>query len=485
MSVRTWWLGSWIGRALSAVVAIKLVLAAAIWLLGDRQSLELLDRIANLALLIVAVLAFHQWTLQARGQLLWWVRRRLILSYVLVGAVPILLLSAFALLGFLLLFFDVSSYLVRNRLTAVTDQASTLARTTLVELDRSPFETRPEVLSRRHAVLETRYPGIELSMVPTTGVPRCGLAASKTLPPQPAGTLPRWVSCRGFAGMLLFASEPGTAGPLKLVARGAALPNRANPDYAVLVDLPVDQAGTAASLEGTGIQLGELTVVSGENTASPLAAQPKVIVPDPRTSSRSLFNTATFLTYTDWQTGLTGRAALSMSVQVGTLYRWLGGEANRSADVTFSRILLFTLVGIGGLLFVIEVIALANGLALARSITDAVDELFRGTERVKVGDYSKPIPQRTEDQLGQLASSFNDMTRSIKHAMEERAEKQRLEEELRIARDIQMSLLPLGPYSIPGVVLSGVCAPAREVGGDYYDYLPLEDGRLGLLIADV
>ena len=48
-----------------------------------------------------------------------------------------------------------------------------------------------------------------------------------------------------------------------------------------------------------------------------------------------------------------------------------------------------------------------------------------------------------------------------------------------------MSLLPQGPLGLPGLDLLAHCAPAREVGGDYYDVLPIEDGCLGVLIADV
>ena len=61
----------------------------------------------------------------------------------------------------------------------------------------------------------------------------------------------------------------------------------------------------------------------------------------------------------------------------------------------------------------------------------------------------------------------------------------RLEEELRIAHEIQMSLLPHGPLTMPGLSVSALCVPAREVGGDYYDYLLREDGQLDLVIADV
>jgi serine phosphatase RsbU (regulator of sigma subunit) len=89
------------------------------------------------------------------------------------------------------------------------------------------------------------------------------------------------------------------------------------------------------------------------------------------------------------------------------------------------------------------------------------------------------------DQLGELAGSFNSMTASIEDLLLQAAEKKRLEEELRIAHEIQMSLLPQGPLRMPGLSVTALCVPAREVGGDYYDFLPLDDHRVGVLIADV
>jgi phosphoserine phosphatase RsbU/P len=91
----------------------------------------------------------------------------------------------------------------------------------------------------------------------------------------------------------------------------------------------------------------------------------------------------------------------------------------------------------------------------------------------------------TRDQLGDLAESFNQMTGSIEDLLRQAEEKKRLEEELRIARSIQMSLLPQGQVAMPGVSVSALCVPAREVGGDYYDFFPLGDDRLAILIADV
>src|SRR6185295_13998446 len=132
-----------------------------------------------------------------------------------------------------------------------------------------------------------------------------------------------------------------------------------------------------------------------------------------------------------------------------------------------SDALLYFLIVVGVLFLIIEAAALTMGLALARSITSSVHELFMGTERVRHGNFTHRINIQSKDQLGELADSFNQMTGSIENLLQTAAEKKRLEEELRIARQIQMSLLP------------------REVGGDYYDFFPLGQRRLGVLIADV
>ena len=261
MNGRAWLVTSWTGRSLLGAIVLKGLLILALWATGGTAVLENADRIVNLALIVLASIAVVGVTMAMRARLLWRVRRKLILSYILIGAVPILLLIAFSMLAFLLVLFDVSSYLVQNRLALLTDQANNLARTTLTEVERTPFEGRSDVLARRQDVLETRYPGVAVAMIQTTGTPQCGVPASNDLPPA-TDTLPRWVDCRrGFSGMLLYRAA-GTAGPLRLVARAAALPNRPTADYAVIVDLPVDEASTAQALEGMGIRIGTLGLVS-------------------------------------------------------------------------------------------------------------------------------------------------------------------------------------------------------------------------------
>jgi sigma-B regulation protein RsbU (phosphoserine phosphatase) len=172
-----------------------------------------------------------------------------------------------------------------------------------------------------------------------------------------------------------------------------------------------------------------------------------------------------------------------MGVNISDMYSRLASAQGRNSR--FGQFLLLVVAVVGGLFLVIEAVALTMGLALARSITGSVHELFQGTERARQGDFSHKIAVTARDQLGELADSFNSMTSSIEELLREMEKKKRLEEELRIAREIQMSLLPQGPLTMPGLSIVGLCVPAREVGGDYYDFLPLDEHRTGILIADV
>src|SRR4051794_7042977 len=65
------------------------------------------------------------------------------------------------------------------------------------------------------------------------------------------------------------------------------------------------------------------------------------------------------------------------------------------------------------------------------------------------------------------------------------AQRERLNRELEIAREVQEHLFPQRLPSVPGLDYCGRCRPAREVGGDYYDFLDLPEGRLGIAIGDV
>ena len=65
------------------------------------------------------------------------------------------------------------------------------------------------------------------------------------------------------------------------------------------------------------------------------------------------------------------------------------------------------------------------------------------------------------------------------------AEREKQRRELEIAREVQERLFPQSYPSVPGLEFAGFCRPAHAIGGDYYDFVPLEGGRLGLAIGDI
>jgi predicted ester cyclase len=81
---------------------------------------------------------------------------------------------------------------------------------------------------------------------------------------------------------------------------------------------------------------------------------------------------------------------------------------------------------------------------------------------------------------------WDDLTRNLtwRVRVEQAQERERIEQELRVARQIQSSLLPKVTPQLYGWQLAASYKPAREVGGDFYDFLELEDGRLGLVVGD-
>jgi sigma-B regulation protein RsbU (phosphoserine phosphatase) len=437
---------------------------------------------------------------------LWRVRRKLTLSYIFIGFVPILLIVVFFLLCGLLLFFNVSSYLVQSRVNALVDETRFLAEATAIELEETSDDASfDEVLTRRQEAASARYHGASLVVVPTLRT--CGPANAtpgRTVNrPLLSGawvhldaptTLPGWVTCDGYAGLLAYQAPPTGAAAIResplwrthLAVRAVALPADAIPRYAVIVDVPVT-AATGLQLENeTGIELGDISTL-GMTATDVVPVTGRAIEEDtPAPTTHELLTWMTFLDYSDWVTGRTGNVVIAIGLNVPDIYRRISATPlTQIGNYSVGQLLLILLMVVAALFLIIQTVAFGMGLHLARSITGAVHELATGTEHVRRGDFTHRISVNSADQLGDLAESFNSMTASVEDLLHQKAEKERMEQELRIARQFQMSLLPQGPLRLEGLSVTAHCEPAREVGGDYYDYLPLGDKRVGIIIADV
>ena len=151
----------------------------------------------------------------------------------------------------------------------------------------------------------------------------------------------------------------------------------------------------------------------------------------------------------------------------------------------FVRGVSYILIGIAIFFAIIELIALIIGTRMTRTVTAAVAQLHDATRHIDRGDFSHRIPVKSSDQLADLAISFNSMTASIEKLMQEQREKQRLENELAIAQEVQAQLFPRLVSELESLEVHGFCRPARTVSGDYYDFLAASSHKLILAVGDI
>jgi phosphoserine phosphatase RsbU/P len=130
---------------------------------------------------------------------------------------------------------------------------------------------------------------------------------------------------------------------------------------------------------------------------------------------------------------------------------------------------------------------------IARSITRPLRAMAHATEGIGSGNLDIDLPPVTSgDEVGKLTEAFGYMKTSLKAYIEEltktTALKERMEGELKIAHDIQMSILPKMFPPFPDRTEFDIYAmiqPAKEVGGDFYDFFQIDDEHLCFVIADV
>ena len=156
-----------------------------------------------------------------------------------------------------------------------------------------------------------------------------------------------------------------------------------------------------------------------------------------------------------------------------------------SGSEVIRDVLVDALIAIAILFLLVELIAIWIGARLSRQITGAINQLYEGTQRVIHGEFRHRIPVRSSDQLGEVAQSFNQMTGNLERLLVVEKEKERLQTELEIAREVQSQLYPKEAPPTCGLKLTVRCDPARMVSGDYYDYAQVSRDKLAFAIGDV
>jgi sigma-B regulation protein RsbU (phosphoserine phosphatase) len=470
---------TWFGRLFLAAASLKFVVASwRVFTGADPDHLPVVVRVlSGAATLGLAIsLGIFAWRLfvQIKRRLLWRVRRKLILSYIFIGVIPSLLILVFFLFAGSLVFMNVSAYLFKDGYDQIVENARLSAQAAATEITRNPASVL-ETIERVHRIRAGMYPGISIAYVGANGGVRTVGPWKRAPVPE---SIPAWLTGDGFAGSIS-APAKDAEGEEELIVRALI---KVAGGGAVVVDVPVDEQVTHRLHQASGVRLENVYDSRVRDASARVSSTPG------QTNRAVLFERSLAqIDVHEWPSGTVRSDTAVLTYRLGELYRHLSSAQSLlvSGTMKLSDALLGVLLLIGVMFLIIEAVALVMGLALARSITSSVHELFMGTERVRQGDFTHRINIESRDQLGELADSFNQMTGSIENLLQTAAEKKRLEEELRIARQIQMSLLPRGPLDFPGISVTALCVPAREVGGDYYDFFRVGERRLGVLIADV
>ena len=177
--------------------------------------------------------------------------------------------------------------------------------------------------------------------------------------------------------------------------------------------------------------------------------------------------------------------ALVPAVGVLVIYAWRASAGNGSlaTGVYLGGAVLIGLVLLRQVFTIAENTRLYNRLqGTYLEMEQKNDQLVRSQSELRrqeeeVRQLNKDLEKRVAERTEQLKSA---MAKQQKEAQE----RERIEQELRVARLIQQTLLPKSVPRLPGYDVAAYYRPAREVGGDFYDFLELEDGRLGLVVGD-
>ena len=485
--LRRWLLPLYLGLALAVVDGLH-----RLELLGAEPPAVLA---AALGLVIAAEVV--RWAAGVLRRVFWRIRYKLIASYLLIAVAPLAAASVLAVVvGYLLVGQFMASlaareiYTVADELTRVREALAGRIETLPVDDDGGlgvvrRLGTELPGLGEELRLFTRRYPSAYAFVVvedKKLGQSWSFIPAGFAMPAQLEPRLPSWWDDVERTELAV-----GPGGGLEI--KSAELVSRRDERIYLELTVPVDDKtlGTVGNLVGADLK----TIAPGEVRGGPYeltmdleAASPPMARPAAGTGfvgSLAVFGIS-MIDARDWSDGARLPAARLLVARSPVL----GLASFAASSAVENRALILTLVFLVlAVLLVLELLALQLGLYLARSITGSIHELFVGTARFEAGDLEYRIPVAGRDQLGDLARSFNRMALSVKRLVAEEGEKERLEEELRIGRQIQQSLLPSRGISRPGLEVAALSIPAREVGGDYYDALELDDGCLLLLVADV
>lgn len=422
-----------------------------------------------------------------RARALWSLRNRLIVAYVFMAVVPVVLLLTMVAVSFILLELQIGAHLLRDdlgrHLTVIAADrnaiAAALSREPGLKVDEpvsptssatiDPVLLRPGVASVI-AAAQAQWPDLRVYL-------NHGQQLVRTRNTCPNSCLAE------FRGQLWFASAeelavPGGHATVLVIAPITpalldSLPSKLGPIQLTLLD-----PTTHPSSDSRTVEFGKSRYVLGEQIASGrrTLGSPENWFDIPVDGVATLEAVRADLGPDTVDRPVLASFSLRLSAVNKDLLTSMGAFGPYLVDILIVAAIIF---------FVVVIAAFATGWILTRTITRWAADLYDATLHVRRGDFSHRVRVTKRDQLGALGESFNDMTSSISESIEGQRERQRLENEVAIAHEVQQQLFPRTLPTAPGLDLAAICRPARVVSGDYYDFIQLAPARVAIALADI
>jgi phosphoserine phosphatase RsbU/P len=446
-----------------------------------------------------------------RNHLMWALRNRLVVTYMFIGVIPVVLLVCMGLLVMYLFVGQFATYVASSdlqtemqRLDAVNERLASEIATSL----RHGRSINEDILKNANAK-EEAFPNRSVTawykghmyMLASSEGPLTGTEAPRPVTkPQKATPNASMLALDSNGPNLRAVRElPVGADTLTVISSvplDASLMSKVAEGIGVISMEPFSRKAPPGKSGQTGVSAtagskNKRLTISGSNEEIDLEQQtdatgrPREIAsakPLPPPVNRFDREVTFFSTVpaVEWDTSEEATVLMMVrsraSLMYGRLFRTVG---------KFVGLVMTALAAVAVFFGIIELIALFIGVRLTRTITESVYKLYQATQCMNRGDFSHRINVTRHDQLAALESSFNSMTENIQRLLVEQQEKQRLENELSIAQEVQAQLFPKGVFDVRSLELYGYCAPARTVSGDYYDFVPLGPDHLSLAVGDI
>ncbi len=417
----------------------------------------------------------------ARDYLLWRLRNRLIAAYLFIAVVPVLLLLTMAGLAAYLLYWQLGSYVIYNevegRMIRLAEVTGSLATSEAVETTSGsaaaalalPVDVGTYIKNARRDL-----PGLRVET--GTGAELLQKSTSRY-----GNRFRGLVFSHGTLNLRAVVARDTPTGRVLISATAPVTPALVSTLATDLGPLEIDvlrrQTGAVSGADTVVINRQAYTRV--EEIKAPDRAVPPAVNPFDKLITGIVSLDVLDL---DRQSSAENptRVFVSFSTRPSLLNRRMFSPLGELGGVAATALLV-----VGAVFLLIEIGSLVTGIIMTRTITTAVDDLYRATQHVQAGDLTFRVRVPHRDQLAALGESFNSMMHSVSQLIEEQRQRHKLENELSIAHEVQQQLFPHAMPQLPGIEVEAICRPARSVSGDYYDFIRISPTRMAIALADI